>query len=36
MQSMYMSIESLKEVKPDTLRKSWRKLWSEVLTQSED
>ncbi|KAF2890091.1 hypothetical protein ILUMI_16082 [Ignelater luminosus] len=33
--AIYTIAESWEELKPDTLRKSWRKLWPEVMTESD-
>lgn len=33
--AIYTIADSWEELKPDTLQKSWRKLWPEVITESD-
>lgn len=33
--AIYTIADSWEEIKPDTLQKSWRKLWPEVMTESD-
>lgn len=33
--TIYTAVESQEELKPDTLRKSWHKLWPEVMIKTD-